>query len=178
MARVEQHRTRSAGNPHKRGKCILGRTKLRRGPWRQPVPLKSCWTRHDRLVDDACCCRSRAGAARIFLLCHGTMVVSISDPYHLATYSVNPGGPRANPFVFSSFTILPDLTSGWVTLTVQGDGIHIMDVSEPMPPIMRESCCLTVFCLARVAATYRIAYVRTIGILLCSCYHHHTASGW
>lgn len=56
------------------------------------------------------------------------MEAAISDPYHLATYSTHSRG-SSSAAVYTTFTSVPGADGGWVTVTVQGDGIHIIDVS-------------------------------------------------
>ncbi|KAF8314740.1 hypothetical protein DL93DRAFT_986057 [Clavulina sp. PMI_390] len=61
------------------------------------------------------------------------MESSISDPYHLATYSAPPGVLPSSPPVTTTFTSVPGEGEGWVTATVQGDGIHIIELTSLQP---------------------------------------------
>ena len=67
------------------------------------------------------------------------MTSSISDPFLLASYSIskrllNPK-PSKNPDVFPSanvyITYTDSKSDGYATATVQGDGIHLLDVRPP-----------------------------------------------
>ena len=69
------------------------------------------------------------------------MTCSISDPFLLASYSIskrllNPK-PSKNPDIFPSanvhITYTNSKSDGYATATVQGDGIHLLDVCTPCP---------------------------------------------
>ncbi|KAF9509604.1 hypothetical protein BS47DRAFT_1487880 [Hydnum rufescens UP504] len=59
---------------------------------------------------------------------------SISDPVPLATYSIAASSSEKGLVsVFATHTPVPHKEDGWVTLTAQGDGIHIMDLANSQP---------------------------------------------
>ena len=67
------------------------------------------------------------------------MTSSISDPFLLASYSIskrllNPKSsknPDANPSANVHITYTDSKSDGYATATVQGDGIHLLDVCTP-----------------------------------------------
>src|SRR6266478_687545 len=67
------------------------------------------------------------------------MKTSISDPFLLASYSIskrllNPKpskNPDANPSANVHITYTDSKSDGYATATVQGDGIHLLDVCPP-----------------------------------------------
>jgi len=69
------------------------------------------------------------------------MTSSISDPFLLASYSIskrlfNPKSsknPHANPSANVHITYTDSKSDGYATATVQGDGIHLLDVCTPYP---------------------------------------------
>ena len=67
------------------------------------------------------------------------MTSSIGDPFLLASYSIskrllNPKptkNPDANPLSHAHITYTDSKSDGYATATVQGDGIHLLDVCTP-----------------------------------------------
>ena len=66
---------------------------------------------------------------------------SISDPVPLTTYSVSASSSgKGLVSVFATHTPVPRKEDGWVTLTAQGDGIHIMDVRGAFYVVCHSAC--------------------------------------
>jgi len=66
------------------------------------------------------------------------MTSSISDAFLLASYSIskrllNPKNPGLTPSANVHITYTDSKSDGHATATVQGDGIHLLDVRSPCP---------------------------------------------
>lgn len=69
------------------------------------------------------------------------MTSSISDPFLLASYSISKRllgsksskNSDANPSANVHITYTDSKSDGYATATVQGDGIHLLDVCTPCP---------------------------------------------
>ena len=62
---------------------------------------------------------------------------SLGEPLALSTFALpSTGVPKANhvSHVLGSYTSVPRNEEGWLTLTCQGDGVHIVDVRAYMSP--------------------------------------------
>jgi len=95
---------------------------------------------HDDRRKIASLCRSPFSLF-FFSIIPWTMASSISDPFLLASYPISKRllnqkpseNPDANPSANIHITYTDSKSDGYATATVQGDGIHLLDV--------RVSCC-------------------------------------